>query len=513
MKRNFIRAFSILVVAGLAFSFFSCSKSSNSKLILKVGVMAGPVSLDPRLATDAEGIKITRLISEGLFTINENLEVVPLLAEKIEQLSNTSYRFTIKKGVKFHDGSDLTADDVAYTYNSIRQGDVASPFRGAYDRIKDVVVESPDVIRIDLKEPYSPFTTSLIVGIVPKAIATKDQQAFAKAPIGTGPYKFVEYVQDSKVVLKANELYRGSIPKIPTLFFDIVKDENVRVMKIMKGDIDLVQNSIPPMLLDQVKKSNGVEEKDDVGIVMTYMGLNLQDPILSNGLVRKALAYAIDRDAVISHRYKGMAVKANSILAPSNWAYDKSLPQYEYDPKKAKELLDQAGFTDPDGDGPQTRFTLVYKTSSNKERIDTAQMIAYQLGLVGISARVEPYEWGKLYDDIKKGNFQMYSMSWSLLSEPDMFYDICNSSQWAPNGVNRSRYKNAQVDVLTEQARLTQDFQKRKALYADVQKIVLEDLPYIPLWYEKNIVVFRKDLKNVRLRPDASYATLAEIEK
>ena len=208
-----------------------------------------------------------------------------------------------------------------------------------------------------------------------------------------------------------------------------------------------------------------------------------------------------------------MAVKANSILAPGNWAYDKNLKEYEYDPVKAKSLLDKAGFKDPDGDGPKNRLEFVYKTSNNKERIDIAQMIAHQLRKVGIGVRVEPYEWGKFYSDVKKGNFQMYSLSWSLLTEPDMFYDVCHSSMWAPQGVNRNRYKNAEVDKLVEEGRVTMDRNKRKDIYAKVQEIVLDELPYVPLWYEKNVVVYRDDLKDVKLRPDASFYTLTEIKK
>ncbi len=510
MKRFF--GFTIVVALGATIFFpqISCSKKTDELGALRVAVTQGPVSLDPRVASDAEGIKVARLISDGLFSMNEALEIVPNLAEKVEKLSDTSYRFTLRKGVKFHDGSDLTAEDVAYTYNSIREGEVASPFRGAFERVKDISVESPDVLKIDLTEPYSPFTTALLVGIVPSSAKGRAAE-FSKSPVGTGPYKFLYYNQDTGLMLDANPNYFGNLPAISKLYFDIVKDDNVRVMKILKGDDDLVQNSVPPVLLDKLRADPNLSVKEGAGIVMTYMGLNLTDPILSNPLVRRAIAHAIDRDAVISHRFRGLADKANSILSPKNWAYNASLTQYEFDPSKAKALLDEAGFKDPDGDGPKTRFDLVYKTSSSKERIDTAQMIALQLAHVGIGARVEPYEWGKLYDDIKKGNFQMYTMSWSLLTEPDMFYDICNSAEHAPKGVNRSRYSNARVDAMTNEARRTFDPARRKELYAEVQKIVLDELPFIPLWHEKNVVVYRNNLKNVSLRPDASYNTFADI--
>jgi len=382
-----------------------------------------------------------------------------------------------------------------------------------FDRVKEIAVVDPYTVRMELKEPYAPFLTLLTIGVVPKKVAESRGDMFAMTPVGSGPYKFVKFVKDSVVELEANQNYFREVPKTAKLVFDIIPDDNVRVLKIMKGDVDLVQNAIPPMLLAKVTEAPDVKEKSDTGVTVAYLGFNLNDKILSNQDVRKAIAYAVDRDAIISHRFKGLAVKANSILSPNNWAYDKGLGEYEYNPKKAKELLDKAGYPDPDGDGPKKRFELVYKTSNNKERIDIAQMIAHQLGQVGIGVRVEPFEWGKFYGDVKNGNFQMYSLTWSMLTEPDMFYDVCHSSQWAPKGVNRNRYKNDTVDELVSKARVTMDREKRKELYAKVQEIVLDELPYVPLWYEKNVVVYRDDLKDVKLRPDGKLRTLIGVKK
>lgn len=507
------RFIAVVAICSMFPCLSSCSKKSKGAAVLRVSIPAGPVTLDTRIATDLYGITISRLISDGLFKTNDHLEVVLNLAERYEQPTDSSYRFFLRKGVKFHNGMPLTAEDVEYTYRSIIDGKVKSAFKGGFDRVKEIVVESPDTIRIELKEPYAPFLTLLNIGIVPKKVAEEAGDNFSTSPVGTGPYKFVRFVPDSVLELAANENYFGGVPRIPRLVFDVVKDENVRVMKLIKGDTDLVQNAIPPMLLDKVMETPHLQKKEDTGVTITYMGFNLTDPIISNADVRRAIAYAIDRDAIISHRFRGLAVKANSILSPGNWAYDKHLKQYEFDPKKAKGLLDSAGYPDPDGDGPGKRFGLIYKTSNNKERIDIAQMIAHQLEAVGIGVRVEPYEWGKFYDDVKKGNFQMYSLSWSLLTEPDMFYDICHSSQWAPDGVNRNRYKNETVDDLVSEGRVSMDRKRRKEAYAKVQEIVLEELPYIPLWYEKNVVVYRDDLRNVTLRPDGAFYTLIGVEK
>lgn len=505
-------AFSVLLIAVIA-AFSACKKSQavNGKLI--VAIQASPVTLDPRIATDAEGDKISNLICDGLMALNDNLEIVPALAENFEKISDTSYRFNLRQGVLFHDGTPLTADDVVYTYKTIIDGKVASAYRSAYSRVSDVVAETPSTIRIDLKEPYAPFLTMLTRGIVSKAAAEAKGDKFGREPMCAGPYKLAKFVPDSSVEIAANPSYYRGAPKNSGIEFQIIKDDNIRSLKLIKGDVDIVQNGIPPMLIESILKNPGIKMKDDTGIVMTYMGFNLNDPVLSKQKVRQAIAYAIDRDEVIGHRWKGMAVKANSILAPMNWAYDEKLMQYPFDPAKASMLLDEAGYKDPDGDGPKKRFNLLYKTSSIKDRIDIARMIAHQLEKVGIGVRVEPYEWGTFYRDVKNGNFQVYTLSWVGITDPDIFYDVCQSSQTPPNGLNRGHYKNLRVDQLVDEGRLTMDEMERKGIYAEVQKILIEELPYLPLWYEKNIVLYRKGLEGVSLRPDASYRVFVDVEK
>ncbi|OQA60072.1 MAG: Oligopeptide-binding protein AppA precursor [bacterium ADurb.Bin270] len=513
MMRPLSLRFGLLVCLISMILSFSCSRSAETDFTLRVGIPNGPVTLDTRLATDSYGIMISRLIGDGLFKLTPNFEVVPNLVESYEQPSETIYIFRIREGVKFHNGLPLTAEDVEYTYKSILGSELNSPFKGAFDRVKAMEVLSPTSIRIELKEPYAPFLTVLGIGIVPKKIASEMGEGFGTAPVGTGPYKLIRFVSDSIVELEANAEYYGEIPKTRKLTFDVIKDDNVRILKLMKGEIDLVQNGIPPMLIDKILEDPAIKMKSDTSVVVTYLGFNLSDPILKNGLVRGAIAHAIDRDAIIGHRFKGLAVKANSILAPENWAYNSELRGYDFDPSQAKRMLDEAGFPDPDGDGPGKRFVIVYKTSTVKERIDIAQMIAHQLGDVGIGVRVEPYEWGKFYGDIRKGNFQMYSLSWSLLTEPDMFYDICHTSQLAPKGVNRNRYSDPEVDDLVLLGRVTMDRARRKEIYARVQQILLQDLPYLPLWYEKNVVLYRDNLIGVTLRPDGDLHTLVGVEK
>ncbi|MFH1654042.1 MAG: ABC transporter substrate-binding protein [Pseudomonadota bacterium] len=508
---NFKKQLLLLSSVLLLIVSVGCSKKASVDGILTVAIPASPATLDPRMATDAYGDKIAnQLIFDGLFARNEKMEIVPSLAKSYDLISPTEFRFELREGVKFHNGEELTSDDVIYTYSSIINGDVLSPFKAVFDRVESMTPDGKYALNIRLKEPYAPFLTLLTRGIVPKAKAVELGESFGAHPVGTGAFILESFTPEQDVVLKKNPNYFGGTPDLTGLKFVVVKDDNIRILKLMKGDIDLVLNAVPPLLLDKVREDKNLKVKEGIGIVAGYLGMNLTDDILKNVSVRKAIAHAIDRDEIIKHRWQGLAVKANSIISPDNWSYPSGLKELKYDPKLAKELLDEAGFKDPDGDGDKPRFKLTFKTSTSKERIDIARMIAHQLAKVGIEIEVLPYEWGTFYRDVKNGNFQLYSLSWVGLTEPDIFFDVCHSSRFPPDGVNRGRYSNITVDKLVEQGRVTMDQNERKKIYAKVQKILLEDLPYIPLWYEKNVAVSKKGVMDFALWPNASFKPLVK---
>jgi peptide/nickel transport system substrate-binding protein len=208
-----------------------------------------------------------------------------------------------------------------------------------------------------------------------------------------------------------------------------------------------------------------------------------------------------------------LARPATGLLAPVHWAYEPDVTTHPYDPAKARELLDKAGTTDPDGAGPKPRFTLTYKTSTKKDRIGLARLIARYLKDVGIEVQVLPYDWGVFFSDVNKGNFQIYALTWVGVTEPDMFYDVFNSARTPPAGVNRGGYKNTAIDQLTEEGRRVSDVSQRREIYSAVQKVLSQDLPIIPLWYENNYAVFGRNVKGLRLRPNASFEWAAEVYK
>jgi peptide/nickel transport system substrate-binding protein len=311
--------------------------------------------------------------------------------------------------------------------------------------------------------------------------------------------------------LSANNDYWEGRPKIAGLVVKVVPDAMVRVLEFKKGTIDFLQNDIEPDMLPWLKRNTDAAIEANPGTTFQYIGINLTHPILKHRKVRQAIAYAIDREAIIRHLLKGLGTPANGVLSPLNWAYESTVDQWPYDPGKAKRLLDEAGFRDPDADGPLPRFRLSFKTTNIDLRKRIAEALKDQLQRVGIELEIRTYEWGTFYSDIKKGDFHLYSLAWVGVLDPDIYYQIFHSASMPPDGDNRGRYSNAAVDDLLEKGRRATDVNDRKRIYSQIQKVLAADLPYIPLWWWKNVVVKKTSLQGFVPYPDGDLTALKSV--
>lgn len=475
---------------------------------LVIGLEAAPITLDPRLASDAYSSKISRLIHQGLFRLNEHLEAVPDLVEKFESVGPLKYQFVLREGLSFSDGGALTAEDVKFTLESVRDPALPSPFRGAMEKIETIRVVNNRIFEITLKEPFSPFFQSLTLGII--------RRGGENPTLGTGPFELESFLPSEEIALKRNGRYLedpSRAPKISRVVFRIIPDDNLRVLELKKHRIDLVQNAVPPQLLKSLQQDSGLEQQTTEGINFSYLGINLQKDPLKSLDVRRAIAHALDIPAMIEYRMARMARPASSLLAPIHWAFEKGVEAYPYHPKKSRDLLDKAGYPDPDGGGVEPRFTVTYRTSTKKDRIGLARLVARYLKDVGIEVKILPFEWGTFFHDIQVGNFELFSLTWVGATEPDIYHYLYHSSQKPPEGANRGGYENPVIDRLTEEGRRLTDRSQRKEIYSLVQKLLAKDLPIIPLWYEDNYAVFSKRVKGVQLRPDASFDWVAGVYK
>ncbi len=487
-------------------------KQDKSGKTVVVGLEANPQVLDSRVAQDAYSLRILPLVFEGLFRINSKSEPVPHLVKSLERKDELTFVFRLEPGHKFADGAELTAKDVVYTFESQADPDLYSRREIITRKLDRLEAIGRYEVLMELKEPYAPLFSDLTMGIVPADEASRKGKEFSRSPFGSGPFRVESFEPGREVVLVRNPHYHGDEPFFDRIVFRVIPDGGTRLMALERGKVHLLQNSVLPDDLSILEKDPEIKVVTEPGTNCNYLGFNLEDPVLKNLEVRKAIAYAIDREKIADKLLKGTVTLSRSILPRSHWAYNDDVKTYDYNPGKAKELLDKAGYPDPDGDGPEHRFELYYKTSQKMSRRWMAQAIAGQLEEVGIKMKVRSYEFGAFFSDISRGNFQVYSLSWVGLVDPDIYYVIFHSSNFPPEGKNRNRYKNEKLDNLLEKGRRTLDREKRKRIYMKVQQIVSQDLPTYNLWYANNIIAHDRNLTGFRTYPGGDYRSLVSAK-
>jgi len=233
----------------------------------------------------------------------------------------------------------------------------------------------------------------------------------------------------------------------------------------------------------------------------------MEDPLTGNYYIRSAIAHAIDRKSIIRHVMGKSARQAEALLPPEHWAGNSDLVSLDYNPDKSRRLLAQAGYND------SSPLRIIYKISNDPFRLRLATIIQSQLKSVGIEVEIRSYDWGTFYGDIKEGRFQMYSLSWVGLKIPDIFYYIFHSKSIPPHGANRGRLNDYNVDLILELAKFEASLDKQALYYKDLQKYLLDILPYIPLWYEDNILVSKSDIKGYKLNTDGNFDSLRYVTK
>jgi peptide/nickel transport system substrate-binding protein len=497
--------FSLLFLASLWSTACRSAPADRPPGYLVVGIESQPLQLDPRYSTDANSVRIGNLIYNSLLRADEKSRLQLELAQSWQRPDERSYVFELRPDVRFHDGRPLTAADVKYTFDSILDPNNNSPKRGLLKPLAEVEQIGVHQLRFRLKASHAPFVDQFTLGIVPAGSPPGHR------PVGSGPFKLEAVEPGETITLQANRNHFRGKPPLHGLVFKIVPDAMVRALEFKKGDIDFMQNDLEPDMLPWLKENTGAEIGIHQGTTFQYIGINLTHPILRHQKVRQAIALAIDREAIIRHLLKDTATAANGLLSPLNWAYDETGHVWPYDPERAKRLLDDAGYADPDGGGPRTRFRLSFKTTNLDLRRRIAEALKEQLLQVGIELELRSYEWGTFFSDVKKGNFHLYSLAWVGIMDPDVMYQIFHSTAVPPNGDNRGRYKHPEVDRLLEKGRVASSETERKVIYGRLQKLLAEDLPYVPLWWWKNVVVTKPSVRGFVPYPDGDLVSLNQV--
>ncbi|HEY5928090.1 MAG TPA: ABC transporter substrate-binding protein [Kofleriaceae bacterium] len=505
-----INAITLLVIA-LAACTANRRRTPDDTLVL---LIEAPMSTaDPRYALTNYEAKLSRLVAPGLTTVDtQSGEPQLLLAAAVDRVDPKTIDITVRDA-KFSDGKPVRAEDVARTYQTVMDDKCGSLFqKGFLERFTKVEALDAKRVRFHLTSPLAMFMNDIEFGVVSFHDVPPGTCRMQRV-IGAGPY-VLRTLTVRTAVLDINPNYHGTKPKTPHVEIRVVRDASARILMLVGGSADLVQNAVRNDLIDDVTKRPRVRAATGASVLLTYMLVNNLDPVLKDQRVRQAIALALDRSAIINAKFSGRAVLSTGILPPTHWAYNPDVTKWQHDIARAQQLLDEAGLK-PNPRG--IRLHLVYKTSADAFRVSIARVIAAQLRQVGIEVEVRSFEFGTFFSDVKKGNYQIATMQSPEITEPDFHFWFFHSSRWPttkdPDGSNRWRYKNPEVDRLVEAGRSELDPSKRKAIYADVQRIIADELPIIPLWHEDNVALANVDVQGYQIVPNARFIGLVGTSK
>ncbi len=497
-----------IAALALCVSPLSCSQRPEADTLVMI-IESSPTNLDPRVGLDARSERIDGLLFDNLLARDEHLSVKPGLAERWEIPNPKTYIFHLHAGVKFCDGRPLTSRDVKWSFDSLLQGKVRSTKAATYRFVDNIEAPDDQTVIFHLKEPWAALLWNVAGGAGMGIVPYGSGNGMSQQPVGSGPFRFVSAEQDKEVIIERNDNYWGDKAKISRVRFMVVPDTTTRALELRKGSADLAIDALPPDMVLTLEREPTLRVLRGPGTVLAYLAFNLRDPVLKDGRVRQAIAYALDRGPHIHYLWRDSARPATSVLPPESWAFDGNVPQYSYDPAKARQLLDAAGFPSING----VRFHFTMKTSTEESSLAMAAVFQQQLRDVGIALDIRSFEFATFFSDVTHGEFQVYSLRWVGGNEdPDIFEYAFHSSRIIPNGANRQFYSNPRVDALIDKARTEIDQNARKQDYATIQQILAQDLPYVDLWYFDNVMVYSKRVQNLQLNPSGNYDFLRTAE-
>ena len=511
----------VLVLGSIA---SSCRRQSN---VFVIALSDNVKTIDPigSPSVDAASERVRSLMFNSLVKKDEKFDYVPEVASKIDRSEDgLTFTFTLRDGVTFHDGRPFTSADAKYTLDTVLASTfakAASFFEGVGANRKAYVksIEAPDAhtLVIRLNSPW----TGLLANLVAIAMIPKDSYESQKThPLGTGPFKFKSYDQSQQVVdMEAFPKYWDGPPQIAVLRARVISDSNALQAELQSGRVDIapLPTSLSPDSIKGLSSNPNLTVHQFDGSNLNLLTFNTTEPPLDNVKVRQAIAYAINRESMIRDLALGQGKIAHSILPEESWAYTPG-QTYHYDPAMAKKLLDEAGFRDPDGDGPQMRFSkpIVFRVSGSSGSARQYSGVIYNyLREVGIPVSIETSELTTLLDLLRRGQFQMTYGQWVGGNQDPIFYRDLFATSEIPSETraarNRSRYSNPELDKILDEATNTFDHAKAAPLYARAQEIVSRDVVVLPLWYQANMVIAKKSVGNIHVNASGDWGFVKDL--
>ena len=468
-------------VAGLfaliGFLFLANAGAQQPAGQITVAQGVDPTTMDPHMQVETTTINVLTNIFDSLTFFNRDNEVEPGLAVSWEIIDDNTWEFRLREGVRYHDGSPLTADDVVFSIMRVAAPGSRSPSHSRYAFIEDVEVVDPTTVHIKTFEPY-PILPAVITDLF--IMKEEHEDTVSTAPIGTGPFRFVSWTRDEALTLEAFDEYWRGAPEVERVVFRPIPEASTRLAELVTGGVDIITNILPHSV-PSVEASGVASVKRIQSTRYVFVGMNLEvDSPLRSREVRQALNYAVDLDGIIAGVLLGNGEPMSQPAHAVHFGFDESISPYPYDPERARELLAQAGY--PDG------FKIDMMTPTGRYLNDqlAAEAIAGQLGEIGVEVSLEVMEWGTYVNAVtaERTAAPLYFLGWGSVPGLDadgIYIPLLGTGQ------NLSYYSNPELDEVAKRARQTMDENERLRLYSEAAQITHEDAPWIFLWNQYDL--------------------------
>ncbi|MDQ7842199.1 MAG: ABC transporter substrate-binding protein [Armatimonadota bacterium] len=458
---------------------------------LRIGMESAPTTMDAALSTDLYSQQVYSHVLEGLVMLDPQGGLQPALAESwTPSADGKIWTFKLRQNVRFHDGTEFTADDVKYTIDRILNPETRSPQRGSLAQISLVEAVDRHTVRITTRAPFVPILTNLATSayILPRAAHSRLGREFARRPVGTGPYRWVEWVPEERIVLEANPDYYAGRPSLDRLIFRFIPEASVRLAELESGGLDLIAG-IPAQDLRRLRVSLLVNLHEVVGTNYRLLAFNTSVKPFDDVRVRQAIAHAIDKQKIVDVVWPGRGVVAEGPIPPTSWAYDERFKGLGYNLSRARQLMAEAG----QGGG----FEMNYLISATEELQREVPLIIDMLKQINVTVKVTAVDFPTLLDRLLKTNYDTLRVGWTTNPEPDsLLYSPFHSS--AIGGFNFTKFRNARVDELLDRARTVTDARERIRIYREAQRLIVQEAPMVFLFHEKRTYATRKAVQGFK---------------
>lgn len=501
MKKKLLSSLTLLLALFLLFSITGFAQNKGGDLTIGIGT--DPESLDPVEASSSPAAMVMIHVTESLFDMNTEGEIVPLLAEDYEASEDgTEWTISLREDIEFHDGTPFNAEAVKFNLERLLDPEQEAPFRFLIDKINEVEVVDEYTVKLTTSEPFAPIINHLshdFVSMVSPAAAEEYGDELGENPVGTGPFVFDEWTRGEEVILTRNDNYWGEKAYLDEVTFKVVPEDSTRVVMLETGEADAIMR-VPPRDVERLEGNEELTVKEVSSLRTIYMGFNNKKEPFDDKRVRQAFNYAVDNESIVNNILQGAGRASDAPVSPGVFGYSPQ-EKYEYNPEKAKELLAEAGYEDG------LSVTLHHPVGRYLMDETVAQAVQSQLAEVGVDVELTTMEWVTYLETLQQppeeAEHEFYMMGWGCVTGDADYglYPMFHSSQFPPEGWELSYLDNEEADELLEKARVTPEDDVRLEAYDEAIEVIWDEAPWLFLHSEVQLNGVRNNVKGLIHHP------------